>query len=55
MAWEYGHVNTEANAGCFFVITCICTYIAKGEEPDSGKQLIGIMETLNGLATEAVP
>jgi len=39
----------------FHIRECICTYIAKGEEPASGKQLIGIMGTLNGLPTEAVP
>jgi integrase-like protein len=37
------------------LITCVCTLIAKGEESDSAKQLIGIMETLNGLAVEAIP
>lgn len=38
-----------------FVSACACTLSARAEEPDSAKQLIGIMETVSGIAREAVP
>jgi len=38
-----------------FVIACACTFSAGGEESDSGKQLIGIMDTVSGIVREAVP
>ena len=38
-----------------FVITCVCTFSARAEAPDSGKQLIATMEALNELATEEIP
>ena len=37
-----------------FVMICVCTLVAKGEA-DSGKKLIGIMETVSGIASEAIP
>jgi hypothetical protein len=38
-----------------FVIACACMFSTRAEESDSTKQLIGIMDTVRGIAREAVP
>jgi hypothetical protein len=38
-----------------FVITVICNFVGKGGEVTSVKPLVGALETLNTLATEAIP